>query len=396
MAKVLLGVTGSISAYRAADLARDLMRLGHDVRVCLTRSASKLVTPHLFESLTGQPCLVDVFDEPAPGKIAHIEWARWADVVLVAPATAHFINSAASGLAEDMLTTLLIATEAPLVIAPAMNPIMWENEVTQGSLKKLLDRGVEAVWPQTGEVACGEYGTGKLALNMDILEAAEAALSTSKLLEGRTVLITSGPTREPIDDVRYMTNRSSGQMGSALARAAQRMGARVIVVAGPQTAPLPARIEAVRVETALEMLESSIKLAHQADLIIGAAAVADFRPASKAQGKIRRGEGGMSLELVQNPDVMAELVKAAPKALTVAFAAEPDEGMEAAKAKAERKGVKAIAVNDISRQDIGFDSPNNELTLLWTAGEEESSGLMSKYQCAVWLLSRLAPCIGSV
>lgn len=396
MAKVLLGVTGSISAYRAADLARDLMRLGHQVRVCLTRSGAKFVTPHLFESLTGEPCLVDAFDEPAPGRMAHIEWARWADLVLVAPATAHCLNALAGGLAEDMLTTILVATEAPLVIAPAMNPIMWGNEVTQASVRALAARGVEIVWPQTGEVACGEVGTGKLALNSTILEAAEEALSVTKLLEGRTVLITSGPTREAIDDVRFLTNRSSGQMGSALAKAAQRMGARVIMVAGPQTAPIPRLIEAVRVQTGLEMLESALKMAPQSDLIIGAAAVADYRPAKKVEGKIRRGEGGMTLELVQNPDVLAELVKAAPKALCAAFAAEPDDGLETARAKAIRKGVKAIAVNDVSRPEIGFDSADNELTLLWTSGEQESSGLMSKYQCAVWLLSRLAPCIGSV
>lgn len=396
MAKVLMGVTGSVSAYRAADLARDLMREGHEVRVCLTRSGAKFVTPHLFEALTGQPCLVDVFEEPEVGRMAHIDWARWADLVLVAPATAHAVNAAASGQAVDMLTTIILATEAPLMIAPAMNPVMWGNEVTQASIKVLSARGVEIVQPETGEVACGEAGTGKLAPNAEILERVKEALGLGKILAGKRVLITSGPTREPLDDVRYLTNRSSGQMGSALAKAAQRMGAKVILIAGPQSAPIPQKIEAVRVQTALEMAEAATRLAPAADLIVGAAAVADYRPKEKKRGKIRSGGGDWHLELIPNPDVLAGAVAANPKAFSIAFAAEPDESLDVARAKIIRKGVSAIAVNDISRTEIGFDSPDNELTLLWKDGRTERSGMKSKYECAAWLLTRLAPYIESV
>lgn len=396
MAKVLLGVTGSVSAYRAADLARDLMRDGHEVRVCLTRSGAKFVTPHLFEALTGQPCLVDVFEEPEAGRMAHIDWARWADLVLVAPATAHAVNALAAGQAVDMLSTIILATEAPLMMAPAMNPVMWGSEVTQASIKTLAARGVEIIQPETGEVACGEAGTGKLAPNAEILEKVREALGLARILAGKRVLITSGPTREPLDDVRYLTNRSSGQMGSALAKAAQRMGAKVTLIAGPQTAPIPQKVEAVRVQTALEMAEAAVRLAPSADLIIGAAAVADYRPKEKQKGKIRSGGGTWELELTPNPDVLAGAVKANPKAVAIAFAAEPDESLEVARAKIVRKGVTAIAVNDISRNEIGFDSPNNELTLLWKDGQTEKSGLKSKYECAAWLLTRLAPCIESV
>ncbi len=393
MAKVLLGVTGSVSAYRAADLARDLMREGHQVRVCLTRSGAKFVTPHLFEALTGQPCLVDAFEEPEAGRMAHIDWARWADFVIIAPATAHALNVAASGQAVDMLSTIILATEAPLMVAPAMNPVMWGNDVTQASLLTLAARGVEIVQPQTGEVACGESGAGKLAPNSEILERVKEALGLSRILAGKRILITSGPTREPLDDVRYLTNRSSGQMGSALAKAAQRMGAKTTMIAGPQTAPIPQKVDVVRVQTALEMAEAATRLAASADLIIGAAAVADYRPKEKQSGKIRSGGGEWHLDLVPNPDVLAGAVKANPKAAAIAFAAEPDESLEVARAKIIRKGVTAIAVNDISRGEIGFDSPNNELTLLWKDGHTEKSGLKSKYECAVWLLTRLAPYI---
>jgi phosphopantothenoylcysteine decarboxylase/phosphopantothenate--cysteine ligase len=320
--------------------------------------------------------------------MAHIDWARWADAVAVAPATAHTINQLADGGAADMLTTICLATAAPLVIAPAMNPSMLAHEATQAGLERLRGRAAAIVEPGEGIVACGEQGQGRLASNADIAAAIELVLRRSSLLKGRRALITSGPTEEPIDSVRYLSNRSSGKMGSALARAAILMGAETIVVAGPQRAALPVQARVISVRTALEMQTAA--LAIEADIIIGAAAVADYRPAEAASGKIRRSEEALVLQLVPNPDIIASLAQARPRARVIAFAAEPDDSLEEAMSKARRKGVWGIAVNDISRGDIGFGSAENELTLLAQDRTPETSGRQSKLGCALWLLERAA------
>ncbi len=390
MRRVVLGVSGSVAAYRAADLARDLMRASYEVRVCLTDSACEFVRPALFEALTGQPCLQGVFEEPERGRMAHIDWARAADVLLVAPATANVLAKLANGVADDMLTTLALAYDGPVVLAPAMNPSMYAHEAVQGALTTLRERGAEIVDPDEGDVACGESGQGKLASNARIVDAAVEAAHRSTALEGKTVLVTTGPTREPIDSVRYITNRSSGRMGAAVARAAKQMGARVVVVTGPTGAALPAGIEVVRVETAAQMLAACLLHASAADVIVGAAAVADYRPAAAESGKRRRREGSWRLELVPNPDVLQALANARkPGALAIGFAAEPDGELEHARAKIAAKGLDAIAVNDVSRADIGFDAPDNELTLLFAGGGTETSGKRSKAACARWLLERV-------
>lgn len=390
MANILLGVTGSISAYRAADLARELMRAGHTVRACLTRSAAQFVTPVLFESLTGQPCLVDAFEEPDRGRMAHIEWARWADLVCIAPATAHFLDVLAQGRAEDMISTLCLATHSPLVVAPAMNPAMWTSLPVAESLGLLKARAAWVVEPATGEVACGEEGQGKLAPVSEIAAAVQAVLKASRTLAGRTLLVTTGPTQEPIDDVRYLTNRSSGKMGAALARAGLLMGATVRVVAGPQAAPLPMQASTIRTRTALEMLDASLEASEGADVIVAAAAVADYRPAERTAGKLRRSAGPIELRLVPNPDIVAALAKARPNAFTVAFAAEPDSGLEAARAKMAAKGVQAVAANDISGQGTGFESDTNRLQVLFADGTTAESGLEPKLVCALWLLDQVS------
>lgn len=388
--RVVLGVSGSVAAYRAADVARELMRAGFEVRVCLTDAAAEFVRPALFEALTGQPCLEGVFEEPERGRMAHIDWARSADVLAVVPASANTLAKLAHGVADDMLSTLALAYDGPMVVAPAMNPSMYAHDAVQTALAVLRDRCAEVVEPEEGDVACGEHGQGKLASNARIVEAIVEAAHRSTLLEGQTVLITSGPTREPIDSVRYITNRSSGRMGAALARAAKQMGARVVVVTGPAAAAMPAGVEVVRVETAEQMLAAAMPFAGSADLIIGAAAVADYRPASEEKGK-RRSGSAWSLELVPNPDVLAALAAARkPGALAVGFAAEPDEGLEIARGKIAAKGLDAIAVNDVSRADIGFDGSHNELTLLRPNGEPVASGRRSKLGCAQWLLQSLS------
>ena len=385
---IVLGVSGSVAAYRACDLARELMRSGFTVRACLTDSAQKFVSAALFEALTGQPCLSDVFEEPERGRMAHIDWARQASVLVVAPATANTINKLANGYADDMLTTIALAYDGPVVVAPAMNPTMFSDETVQGSLRRLAERGAFVVSPSEGEVACGEQGQGKLASVSEIVSAVVSVCAVAERLKGKTVLVTTGPTEEPIDDVRVLTNRSSGKMGAAVARAALMMGARVVVVAGPQQAALPERAEILRVRTAQEMLDAALPFAAEADLVVGVAAVADFRPKKRIEGKARSGSLE-KVELVANPDVLAALAKAT-KGVTVAFAAEPDEGLDAARAKIKAKGVHAVAVNDVSRQDVGFGGDYNELTLLFADGREERSGRKSKFECAVWLLSVLA------
>lgn len=391
MANLVLGVSGSIAAYRAADLARDLMRAGFTVRVCLTDAAQRFVTPVLFETLTGQPCLQDVFEEPQRGRMAHIDWAREADLIVVAPATANTIARIAHGEAEDMLTTLVIASRAPLVLAPAMNPQMYAADTTRQAIEALRARAARIVEPAEGDVACGEQGQGKLASNAEIVAAALEVHRRAQTLQGQRVLITSGPTREPIDGVRYLTNRSSGKMGAALARAALLMGAEVDVVAGPSAAAYPLDARVHRVQTARQMLDAALPLASEADLIIGAAAVADYRPEITAEGKLRRGEATWSLALVPNPDVLKALAGVRkPGALAVGFAAEPNEGLDYARAKLAKKGLDAVAVNDIGRSDIGFDAEQNELVVLWPSGEPLRSGRRSKLACALWLLEHVA------
>jgi phosphopantothenoylcysteine decarboxylase/phosphopantothenate--cysteine ligase len=321
--------------------------------------------------------------------MAHIDWARWADVVVVAPATADLMNKLAAGVGDDMLTTLCLATEAPLVVAPAMNPSMYAHTATQASLEALRARAAWIVEPTEGDVACGEHGQGKLASVQAIVEAVASVAQRRLLLSGKRVLVTSGPTREPLDDVRFLSNRSSGKMGAALARAALIMGAEVTVVSGPARAPLPDRATAVWVETAVEMLQAALARAPNMDLIIGAAAVADYRPSVRHKGKPPRGQAPVELILEPNPDIIAALAKACPRAVTVAFAAEPGADVTRARRKLAEKGVRAVAVNDVSQGDIGFDSEHNDIVWL-TKGGQDRSGRRHKLACAIWILERAA------
>jgi phosphopantothenoylcysteine decarboxylase / phosphopantothenate---cysteine ligase len=385
---VVLGVCGSIAAYRAADLARDLMRDGYQVRTCLTDAAQKFVTPILFETLTGNPCLQDVFEEPERGRMAHLDWARQADLLLIAPASASAINRIANGVGDDMLATIVLAFERPIVIAPAMNPAMYLNAETQASLAKLVARGCTIVEPHEGDVVEGEHGPGKLAPNAEILAVVKTIACRAAKLQGKRVLITSGPTQEPIDDVRYLTNRSSGKMGAALAQAALWMGAEVTVVAGPSSVQYPRLAKVVSVRTAQEMLGAAQREADAVDVIIGAAAVADYRPATKHEGKLRRSDKRLSLELVPNPDIIAELAKSGKA--TIGFAAEPSPELEQARAKIRQKGLRAIAHNDVSNAQIGFESNENEVTLIFEDGRSEKSPQGSKLSIALWILERVA------
>jgi phosphopantothenoylcysteine decarboxylase/phosphopantothenate--cysteine ligase len=390
MPYVVLGVGGSIAAYRAADLARELMRRGFTVRACLTDGAQRFVSPALFEGLTGQPCLVDAFEEPERGRMAHIDWARQAAVLVVAPATGNLLAKLAHGVADDMLTTIALAYDGPLVVAPAMNPTMYASDPVREAIDILRARAAAFVEPDAGEVACGEQGEGKFAGVDRIADSVQAVADRSRRLEGRQVLITSGPTREPIDAARFLSNRSSGKMGAALARAALLLGAKVTVVSGPSSEPLPIEASKVHVQTAREMLDLALAMLPQADLVIGAAAVADYRPETVAEGKLRRGEDPIDLRLVPNPDVIATLARhAAPSAKVVGFAAEPTSDLEFVREKLRRKGLYAIAANDISVPGIGFESSLNALALVFADGRVVESGVRPKLECALWLFEAL-------
>jgi phosphopantothenoylcysteine decarboxylase/phosphopantothenate--cysteine ligase len=390
MKSVLLGVSGSVAAFRACDIARELMRREYTVRVCLTPSGQKFVTPILMESLTGQPCLVDAFDEPTRGRMAHIDWAKLADVVAVAPATANTLCKVANGFCDNMLTTICVAFNGPIVLAPAMNPAMYASEPVRAAVQALRARAAAFVEPDSGDVACGDQGQGRLASVERIVAAIETAAHKGDSLAGQTVLITSGPTQEPIDDVRYLSNRSSGKMGAALARAAMLLGARAIVISGPATHPLPLGAEVVRVQTAEEMLRAALAHAEEADWIVGAAAVADYRPTQRVSGKIRRSAEEMVLKLEPNPDVLAALAaKAKPGCRLVGFAAEPGQELDKAKEKLSKKGLAAVAVNDVSRPGVGFESDLNSLILIRADGPQVESGVLSKLGCALWLFESL-------
>lgn len=365
---VVLGVTGSIAAYRAADVARELMRAGFEVRVCLSRAALQFVTPALFEGLTGHPCLTHAFDEPEQGRMAHIDWAREASVLLVCPATANAIAHLAEGKGLDMFTTIALATDAPLVVCPAMNPHMYAHPATQKNIETLRERGAHIVEPQEGDVACGEHGEGKLAATERIVSEVILAANRSELYQGLTVVVTAGPTHEPIDPVRFLANRSSGKMGYALADAARRMGARVRLISGPTHLHAHPKVELVRVTTAEEMLQATLEATTDANLLIGAAAVADFRAASPSKEKIRR-EGNLTLTLTPNPDILATAASQRPGLIIVGFAAEKGLDEPSARHKLEEKGLSAIFLNDVSRSDIGFDSDQNEGVLILKNGK---------------------------
>ncbi len=386
---VIVGVTGSVAAYRAADVCRELMRRGFSVRVCLSRSAEQFVSRALFEALTGEPAVTEVFDEPIRGRMAHIDWAREAECILVCPATANAIALLADGRAEDMFTTLVSASDAPLVIAPAMNPQMFASEANLANLARLRSRGAVVVEPAEGDVACGEQGQGKLASIDAIVDAVAQAAFRSELLDGKHVVITAGPTREAIDPVRYLSNRSSGKMGFALARAALAMGAKVTLVTGPVSIIPPPKAAVIRVETAAEMLEATLAACASADLLVGAAAVADYRAAGASSEKIKKADT-ISINLVPNADILLAARERYPHLSIIGFAAETHGHQEYALKKLNDKRLQGIVVNDVSRADIGFDADDNEGVLYFSDGRQVELRQDSKFNIARIILEAAA------
>jgi phosphopantothenoylcysteine decarboxylase / phosphopantothenate---cysteine ligase len=367
--KIALGVTGGIAAYKAAEIVRQLQDRGIRVQVVMTRAAQEFVRPLTFAALSGEKVITGMF---SPGEvhepnidsaIEHIAVAQSIDALLVAPATADVLAHFAQGIASDFLTTLYLATTAPVVVAPAMNVNMWNHPATQVNLEILRKRGVRIVEPDAGYLACGMTGPGRLAENETIVAAVLEALGSSQDLSGETVLITAGPTREKIDPVRYLTNRSSGRMGYALAEAALRRGARVLLVSGPTSLTPPGTAELTRVESAEEMRDAVLKLLTQATVVIKTAAVSDFRPKVTAGQKIKR-KGPMTLELESTPDILRELSAKKSSQVIVGFAAETENVLENARQKLVAKNLDAIVVNDVSREGVGFDSDRNAVTII--------------------------------
>ena len=367
--KIALGVSGGIAAYKAAEIVRLLQDRGVRVQVVMTRAAQEFIRPLTFAALSGEKVITDMFGAGSAehpnidSAVEHIAVAQSIDALLVVPATADVLARFAQGIASDFLSTLYLATTAPVVVAPAMNVNMWDHPATQANLETLKKRGVKIVEPGTGYLACGMTGPGRLAENEAIVAATLEALGASQELAGETVLITAGPTREKIDPVRYLTNRSSGKMGYAMAEAALRRGARVLLVSGPTVLNPPGAAEVTRVETAEEMRQAVLKLLPQATIVIKTAAVSDYRPKTSASQKIKR-SGPMTLDLEPTADILGEIARHKQSQLIIGFAAETQNALENARKKLASKSLDAIVVNDVSREGVGFDSDRNAVTII--------------------------------
>ena len=367
--KIALGVSGGIAAYKAAEIVRLLQDRGVRVQVVMTRAAQEFIRPLTFAALSGEKVITEMFGAGADehpnidSAVEHIAVAQSIDALLVAPATANVLAKFAQGIASDFLSTLYLATTAPVVVAPAMNVNMWDHPATQANLEILKKRGVRIVEPGTGYLACGMTGLGRLADNEAIVAATLEALGASQELAGETILITAGPTREKIDPVRYLTNRSSGKMGYALAEAAFRRGARVLLVSGPTALTPAGSAEVTSVESADEMRQAVLKLLPQATIVIKTAAVSDYRPKSAASQKIKR-SGPMTLELEPTVDILGEIKRYKQSQLIIGFAAETQNALENARKKLTSKSLDAIVVNDVSREGVGFDSDRNAVTII--------------------------------
>jgi phosphopantothenoylcysteine decarboxylase/phosphopantothenate--cysteine ligase len=391
--RILLGVTGGIAAYKSADLVRRLQAAGAEVRVVMTAAAQEFVTPLTMQALSGNPVHTTLLDPAAEAGMGHIQLARWADLVLVAPASADFIARLVQGRGDDLLTTVCLATAAPIAVAPAMNQGMWRNASTQANVQVLVERKVPVFGPAEGEQACGDVGPGRMLEPLALVEAA-AGLFATGALAGKKVVITAGPTREAIDPVRYISNHSSGKMGYALAQAAMEAGARTVLISGPTQLKPPERVEFISVVTADEMLAASLQqvepLNNSCDVFIAAAAVADYRPVQVAAQKIKKADdAGITLEFVKNPDIVARIAALDAKPFTVGFAAESENVIAHAQQKLKRKNLDLIIANNIAVTGIGFNSDDNAVTVIAKEFQQDFSQL-SKQQLARDLIALIA------
>jgi phosphopantothenoylcysteine decarboxylase/phosphopantothenate--cysteine ligase len=367
---IILGITGGIAAYKTPDLVRKLVAKGANVRVVMTESAKEFVSPLALQAVSGNPVSDDLLDKDAEAAMGHIELARWADKLLVAPATANFMAKLTHGLADDLLSTLCLATPAPICVAPAMNQQMWFADATQANLKLLEQRKIQFLGPAQGEQACGDVGPGRMLEPQDIADLL-AQTAPEQILAGKRITITAGPTREEIDPVRYLSNHSSGKMGYALAIAAQELGATVTLISGPVNLPTPAKIQAISVSSALQMYDAVMQTTQHCDIFIGCAAVADYRVQQKTNQKIKKSDSELTLTFIKNPDILYDVAHLANPPFTLGFAAETQNLREYALGKLQRKKLNMIAANDVSDSTIGFNSDQNALTIFWSKGEKK-------------------------
>ena len=389
--KVVLGVTGCIAAYKAAELVRLLQQEKIEVQVVMTQHAQEFITPLTFAALSGQKVITEMFGQPAniEAAIEHIAVAERMDALVIAPATANILGKLANGVADDFLTTLYLATKAPVVIAPAMNVNMWEHPTVQANVARLRERGVKVIDPEAGCLACGMTGPGRLVKLETILATVLDVIGGKRDLAGETVLVTAGPTCEDLDPVRYLSNRSSGRMGFAVAEAAARRGARVILVSGPTALAPPAGVEVERVRTAEEMRRAVLARLGEASIVVAAAAVADFRPRRVQAQKIRRGRRPLRLQLEPTPDILAAVAQVKDKRLLVGFAAETKDVVKNARAKLRAKKLDIVVANDITQEGAGFDVETNQVTLVTRDGHTLPLPKMSKLAVAHRLLDEV-------
>ncbi len=386
--RIVLGVTGGIAAYKAAELVRELVRAEAEVSVVMTRGAQAFITPLTFQTLSGNKVTTELFSLVEESEIGHISLADRADVLVIAPATANIIGKIQSGIADDMLTTIVMATRAPVLLAPAMNVHMWENSICQGNIRELRSRGYHFIDPEAGELACGYEGKGRLAEIPAIVEKIRTLLSPQDL-KGETVLITAGPTEEPIDPVRFISNRSSGKMGFSLARAAARRGAEVELISGPAALPFPPNVKGTPVRTTAEMRQAVLANLKKSSILIMAAAVSDYRPKKISAEKIKKSSGDLVLPLELNPDILSEAGQKKGKRFIVGFAAETENLTQNAQRKLAEKRLDLIVANDVSLPGAGFQVDTNIVKLIYPRGKVEELPLMSKEELADRLFDRI-------
>ena len=399
--RILVAVTGGIAAYKVPELVRALSRAGHEVRCAMTQGAQAFVTPLVLQTLTGAPVRTELLDASEEGEIDHISLADWAELVVLAPATANTLARMTHGLADDLVSAVLLATRAPVLVAPAMNVNMWQHAATQSNVATLRERGVRFVGPEKGQLACGWEGEGRMSEPSAVAAYAELVLGSDSLV-GRKVVVTAGGTREAIDTVRAITNSSSGKMGFAVASEAAQRGADVVLIAGPCSLSATPEIRRIDVTSAREMRDAVLAEVAGADIVVKAAAVADFRPATQHAHKLKKetlGEdAGLRLDLVRNPDILEEISRsdaaARKQRVVVGFAAESEDVIPSAQRKLARKGCDLMVANDVSRSDAGFDVDTNAVSFVWPKGEVEELPLMSKGDVASQLLDRIEKLLG--
>ncbi|TGE32821.1 bifunctional phosphopantothenoylcysteine decarboxylase/phosphopantothenate--cysteine ligase CoaBC [Desulfosporosinus sp. Sb-LF] len=388
--KILVGVTGGVAAYKAAEIISRLRKLNAEVHVAMTKSATEFIAPLTLRTLSANPVYVDMFDEPKLWNVEHIALAEHVDLVIVAPATANMLAKMAIGLADDFLSTVLLATRAPIFVAPAMNHAMYLHPATQDNLARLVDRGIQIIGPSTGFQACGTEGIGRMSEAVEIVESLTRFLSGGGSLKGKKALVTAGGTQEPLDPVRYLGNRSSGRMGYAIAQALQEAGAETVLVSAPTDFKTPPGVTRISVQTALEMYDAVLERFSEIDVVVKAAAVADYRPAVQAEQKIKKNGTNRMIELVPNPDILAELGRRKTSQVLIGFAAETENLLANAQDKMHRKNVNLLVANDVTKPGAGFGSPTNIVSFLFPDGRRIDFPQMSKLEVARNLVREIA------